>query len=164
MAGFFLPDSESFETWAQTQRQRFRRQAQDALSQLAGQTLDNGDYDAAAAFARRQIEIDNLDEPAHRQLMTALALNGQRNAALAHYGELTQLLTEELAAEPDPETTALARPSAPGNWPDALSRRLHSHSRGLYDQTTQPRAVSCWTRCAPSGSRACWSSRCTARR
>ena len=108
LAGFFLPDSESFETWAQTQRQRFRRQAQDALSQLAGHALDNGDYDAAAAFARRQIEIDNLDEPAHRQLMTALALNGQRNAALAHYGELTQLLTEELAAEPDPETTALA--------------------------------------------------------
>lgn len=107
LASFFLPDSESFETWAQTQRQRFRQQAQDALSQLAGHALDNGDYDAAAAFARRQIEIDNLAEPAHRQLMIALAASGQRNAALVHFGELRQLLTDELAAEPDPETTAL---------------------------------------------------------
>lgn len=107
LASFFLPDSESFETWAQTQRQRFRQQAQDALSQLAGHALDNGDCDAAATFARRQIEIDNLAEPAHRQLMIALAASGQRNAALAHFGELRQLLTDELAAEPDPETTAL---------------------------------------------------------
>ena len=79
LAGFFLPDSESFETWA-TQRQRLRRQAQDALSQLAGHVWNTGDYDFAAAFARRQIEIDSLDEPAHRQLMTALALSG--NATL----------------------------------------------------------------------------------
>ena len=107
LASFFLPDSESFETWAQTQRQRLRQQAQDALSQLAGHALDNGDYDAAAAFARRQIEIDNLAEPAHRQLMIALAASGQRNAALANFGGLRQLLTDELAAEPDPETTAL---------------------------------------------------------
>ena len=39
--------------------------------------------------------------------MTALALSGQRNAALAHYGELRQLLDDELAAKPDPETAAL---------------------------------------------------------
>jgi DNA-binding SARP family transcriptional activator len=39
-------------------------------------------------------------EDAHRYLMTALALNGQRGAALSHYETCRQIMMDELGVEP----------------------------------------------------------------
>jgi predicted ATPase len=58
-------------------------------------------------LAQRQIEIDNLRENSHRQLMEAWARNGRRREALSHYDKLCQLLQKELAIQPEPETQAL---------------------------------------------------------
>ena len=44
---------------------------------------------------------------AHRQMMRALALGGERNAALAQYDACARLLDAELGVVPAPETTAL---------------------------------------------------------
>lgn len=51
--------------------------------------------------------LDTYAEEAHRQLLRALALNGQRNQALKHYMEYRSLLDEELGVAPDVRTTAL---------------------------------------------------------
>ncbi len=51
--------------------------------------------------------IDNLRESAYCQLMTALAQDGQRSAALSQYQICQKRLNAELGVSPSQETTAL---------------------------------------------------------
>ena len=46
-------------------------------------------------------------EEAHRQLMWALAVAGQRTAALAQFNQCRQVLLAELGVEPDTATVEL---------------------------------------------------------
>ncbi len=107
LTDFYLPDSAPFEEWAASQRSALLRQALDALDTLTARSLEAGELDAAETFARRQLELDNLRESAHRQLMEALVRNGRRRAALSHYETCRQLLRDELDIEPTLETQKL---------------------------------------------------------
>ena len=71
--------------------------------------------------ARRQLTLDGYNEDAHRQLIRALAFDGQRNRTLAHYAEYAKLLEEELGVAPDIRTTAL--------YQRIRDRRLQPHSQ-----------------------------------
>ena len=107
LAEFFLPDSETFEAWANAQRELYRRQVLEVMEQVTAVSIENGTYKKAIHLAQRQLEIDNLRESSHRQLMEAWARNGRRQEALMHYENLCQLLQEELAIEPGEETRNL---------------------------------------------------------
>jgi class 3 adenylate cyclase/DNA-binding SARP family transcriptional activator len=106
-ADFYLPDSSQFEEWVLARRAQLRRQALDALATLTAFGIKGGDFDYAEGYARRQLEIDNLRESAHRQLMEALARNGRRRAALSHFETMQQLLASEMGLAPSAETEAL---------------------------------------------------------
>jgi hypothetical protein len=58
-------------------------------------------------YAERQLALDPWREEAHRQLMQALYLCGQRSAALAQYERCHATLARELDVEPTRETTNL---------------------------------------------------------
>ncbi|MGC9346598.1 MAG: BTAD domain-containing putative transcriptional regulator, partial [Anaerolineae bacterium] len=103
----FLSDSAPFEEWALMRREEFRRQALQALELLCDAHAQRGDHDAAAEYARRQLEIDPWRESAHRHVMRGLAIAGHRNAALAQYEACRDILAAELGAEPTEATTAL---------------------------------------------------------
>jgi DNA-binding SARP family transcriptional activator len=105
--GFTLADTPDFEMWVLLQRETLRRAVQDALYRLATLCLQRGDYAAARTWVQRQLALNRYREAAHRQLLRALALDGQRNRALAHYAEYCALLDEELGVTPDVRTTAL---------------------------------------------------------
>ncbi len=107
LADFFLPDSETFEEWANNQRELYRRQALEAMEQVTAVSIQNANYDQAIHFAQRQLEIDNLRESSHRQLMEALARNGRRQDALSHFNMLQTLLQDELAIKPSRQTHAI---------------------------------------------------------
>ncbi|UCC64798.1 MAG: tetratricopeptide repeat protein, partial [Anaerolineae bacterium] len=107
LCDFYLTDSEAFEDWAAARRAEFSRQSLDALEALTDHHIQHGEYDQAQTYAWRQLALDDLREPAYRQLMTALALDGQRGAALAQYQLCRKRLGRELGAEPSAETTAL---------------------------------------------------------
>jgi SARP family transcriptional regulator, regulator of embCAB operon len=62
---------------------------------------------AAERAARRLVAQAPLAETGHRLLMQALTARGDPAAALAVYGELRQLLREELGVSPCPATQAL---------------------------------------------------------
>lgn len=109
LAGFHLPDSPEFETWLLFKREHYQRLALESLATLTELALAEGNYAQASMFARRQIELDSLLEPAHRQLMVALARSGQRSAALAHYQKCREILAQELGATPENETEELYR-------------------------------------------------------
>jgi predicted ATPase/DNA-binding SARP family transcriptional activator len=105
--GFFLEDSAEFEQWALVQRESLHQQALDALSTLAEYYEQHGDFQAARRHALRQLELDPWREEAHCQAMRALALDGQRSAALAQYEACRRVLAEELGVEPSARTREL---------------------------------------------------------
>ena len=77
LADFYLEDSNRFEEWAAGWRGRLRRQELNALDQLGAYHLERGGAAEAARYARRQLELDNLRESAHRQLIAALGQMGR---------------------------------------------------------------------------------------
>ena len=107
LEGFSLSDSAPFEEWATLKREEYSRRVLAALHRLVELHEREGNYEDAQRWARRQVELEPSDEGAQRQLMRALALGGQRNAALAQYEACRRLLADELGVEPAPETTAL---------------------------------------------------------
>jgi DNA-binding SARP family transcriptional activator len=107
LADFYLPDSAAFEVWVAALREAFRGQALGALETLAAVYDEQEAFEGAETMARRQLELDNLRESAHRQLMVILARSGRRRAALSQYESCRQLLQDELGVEPLPETTEL---------------------------------------------------------
>ena len=107
LEGHALADCPALEEWLTWQREYYRRRAGEALQQLAERALADGDYGQAERDARRLLQLDPWNEGAHRQVMSALALGGQRGAALAQYEACVRALAEGPGVEPEPETTAL---------------------------------------------------------
>ncbi|MFO7695687.1 MAG: BREX system ATP-binding domain-containing protein, partial [Anaerolineae bacterium] len=122
MAGFSLPDSPEYEEWLDLKREQCRRQAVSALEALSAQGEEHGDPRAALRTARRWLELEPLDERAHRQVMRLLAVTGQSSAALAHYEACRRMLRAELGAEPDARTTALYERIHSGEFPPRAAR------------------------------------------
>ncbi len=111
-AGELLPgftcDSLEFEDWLRRERERLHGLALDALQQRADWLLQSGDFTGAKAMCQQQLALEPWRELAHRQLMQAHALTGDRQAALAQFEACKETLWAELAAEPEQETVALA--------------------------------------------------------
>jgi len=76
--------------------------------------------ESRAETAKRLLEIDPLQEVAHRTLIRHYADRGQVGLAVRQYQACAEILRQELQVEPDPETQALieeiwqARPCAAG--------------------------------------------------
>ena len=104
---FFLEDSAEFEQWALVQRESLHQHVLDAHSELADYWEQHRDFQAARRHAQRQLELDPWREDAHCQMMRALALDGQRSAALAQYETCRRVLADELGIEPSAKTRDL---------------------------------------------------------
>jgi len=107
LEGFSLADSAAFEEWALLTRERLARLMSSTLHRLTAAHEQRGQYEQAQVHAWRQLELEPWDEAAHQQLMRALALSGQRSAALAQYETCRRLLAGELGVQPAAETTRL---------------------------------------------------------
>ena len=106
--GELLPE-DRYESWAAARRESLR-ELHLALLIEQSELLRAAEEDQAAVEALlRAIAEDPMHEGAHRSLMRTFAATGRRQQALAQYQQLKQLLSEQLAAEPDPETSALYR-------------------------------------------------------
>ncbi len=130
-----MRDSPEFDEWLAQARERTHRSAVTVAAHLAlaatadapGEESLRGE--AAISAARRWVELDPLDEEAHRCLMGLLARASRRAAAFAQYEACRQLLARELGVEPEPATRMLlerlrgAGPSgASGAAPDPATR------------------------------------------
>ncbi len=109
LAGYGLRESRGFDDWLLLERERLRQRVMDGLEKLIGLYLSRGMYAEGIGQARRLVVLDPLREEAHRQLMTLLALTGERGAALTQYEHCRRGLVEELGIEPASETTALCQ-------------------------------------------------------
>lgn len=120
LADLALDDSAEFELWLASRRAGYHGRALAAMAALSEAELLGKDYAAAEHWARRQIELDPLGEPAYRQLMRALTLNGQRGLALAQYQACARMLDDEFGTEPEPTTVALREQIARGHLVEPL--------------------------------------------
>lgn len=160
LAGLSLAGCAAFDEWQFVWRERLHVLALKQLGRLAEAFLENGRFAQAEAFARRQIEIDTLNEVGHRNLMHALYAQGQPTLALQQYQTCVGLLAAELGIPPEAKTEQLRsdiaqnrlvatrtndnQPSRPTNLPEnltpffgreeeltLLSERLHARTYRL---------------------------------
>jgi len=98
-----------FQEWMLLQEECYRRRVAGTLSQLARCHAWRGEHELVLRYARRHVALEPWREEAHRHIMRALALSGQRNAALLQYQCCRRVLADELGVEPEEETVALYR-------------------------------------------------------
>lgn len=106
--GVFLNDAPEFEEWAAEQRAVYEREYMTALDQLANAAIDGGRANEAVELLHRRAAVDRLNSDVALRLMRALAMTGDRAAALRHYRMHSTLLREELDLEPDADLAAFA--------------------------------------------------------
>ena len=107
LSGFTLPDSPNFDEWQYFTTQSLLRQQSDALKRLV-QVMERAEnYELAIEYAHRRLDLDSLNESAHRDLMTLHARLGQRGMAMQQYRDCVRVLQEELGAPPLEETADL---------------------------------------------------------
>ena len=94
--------------WVLDARRAQRERVGGLLERLGEEAEAAGDLEAAAAHARRRLELDPLSEDAARVLMRRLAAGGDRAAAVATYESLRAVLQRELGMAPSSDTRALA--------------------------------------------------------
>ncbi len=125
LAGFSLRDSPGFDEWQAMTEDRLHDALAGALGELTVAMADRGEVAAALGHARARLALDPLSEPAHRDLMRALAHAGDRPGALRQYQSLIRLLDRELGVPPLPETADLAAAIRRGEtppWPVVAAR------------------------------------------
>jgi predicted ATPase/DNA-binding SARP family transcriptional activator len=115
LAGFALPDAEPFEEWLLLRREMLLHQVLQGLYDLGSAHLERQEYERAYTYATRQVELDPGREEAHRQVLLALELNGQRSEALAYFERCRRMLLETLGVEPAAETLDLVNQITAGS-------------------------------------------------
>lgn len=101
-----LPD-ERYSEWATAYRERLIDRYTAVLTALVGVQERIGELAEAAEAARELVELDPLNEGAHRALMVISARAGRRGHALRQYLECRRALVETLGLEPAAETSRL---------------------------------------------------------
>ena len=107
LAGFTLRDAPDFDDWRATQASSAERAVAEVLDRLAAAAEAEADIPAAVAAAARRVDLDPLDEPAQRRLMSVLARSGDRSGAIRGYRACVAVLERELGVAPLAETTEL---------------------------------------------------------
>jgi DNA-binding SARP family transcriptional activator len=104
--GDFLLDIASDE-WGTLRREELKHKYLAAMNTLGHLHVDQGSPDRAIEIFHALLDTDNLLEEAHRGLMRAYVLQGERGFALGQYAKLVEIFHDELGVPPSPETTAL---------------------------------------------------------
>lgn len=101
-----LPE-ERYADWARSWSERLVDLYASVLAALADESIRRGDLLIATVRARELLEIDPLNEGAHRRLMVAYSRAGRRSHALRQFLKCRHALVEELGVEPAVETSLL---------------------------------------------------------
>lgn len=104
----FIIDSEPFQEWLASERDRTLDLICGVLQRLAALQDEAGEHEAAIKSARRLVGLDPLSEIGQRALIRAYARAGRRPEALRQYKSCAEILKRELGVAPDAETQALA--------------------------------------------------------
>jgi len=99
--GFHLRNAPDFERWIDDAARRYAADYAAALDQLATRAADAGDTAGAVAWLTKLADAQPLSGRVARRLMTALACNGEREAAIARGTLHASFVRADLDVEPD---------------------------------------------------------------
>ena len=97
--GNFLAD-EPYAEWALAERERLRDLAAQVLRGLAWLRQEAGDDDAAAEHLQALVELEPLDLPAQRDLITIMLRRGRHSEALRRYDLVRRRYKRTFGCEP----------------------------------------------------------------
>jgi DNA-binding SARP family transcriptional activator len=117
LEGFALRDSPDFDDWQIAEAGALERELTAALQRLVDRLVARGEYARAVPHARRWLQLDPLNESAHRQLIRMYAWSGDRAAALEQYRHCVRALSQELGVGPLEETMTLYEQVNDGTLP-----------------------------------------------
>jgi DNA-binding SARP family transcriptional activator len=130
LTGFSLSDSLEFDNWQSTKREWLHQEYIQMLRRLA-EYYSVPHIESALVYARRWLEVDPINEVAHRLLIRLYVLNGQRADALRQYQECVHLLDAELATRPEDETVALGNLIRDGGTPPPPALRSRREEKSV---------------------------------
>ena len=149
LAGFTLRDSAPFDDWQFSQAEDLRRKLAGVLEMLVQCHVARSQLSTAIVYAQRWLDLDSLNEAAHRRLMVLYSWTGQRSAALGQYRRCVRILDRELGVAPLEETAQLYQhiredrafeaPVPEASRHDAVVGAAHS-SGGQHLTSRRPRA------------------------
>ncbi|MFK8024430.1 MAG: BTAD domain-containing putative transcriptional regulator [Ilumatobacter sp.] len=122
LAGIEFDDAPVFDDWVSGRRSQLRHVAVEGLIDAAAEAEEAGDWERCLQTAVRAMEIDAVDERAHRLGIRAALRSDGRSAALARHRACVELVERELGLDPEPETLELAREIESGSIGGALDR------------------------------------------
>ncbi|MCC9076905.1 bacterial transcriptional activator domain-containing protein [Litorilinea aerophila] len=105
--GDYLPERR-YEDWSVAERERLQVLALGTMTTLAGLYLPHNPLESVR-LTQRVLAMDPVWEDAYRIQMRAYAAQGNRPLALRTYQQCVQVLQEEFAVDPLPETQELYR-------------------------------------------------------
>ena len=97
----------TFDEWLLLRREQLHRRVMMALARLSDLALTQQQWDKVALLTMQQLALDPWREEAYRQLMHALAAQGQRAEALAQFEQCRTVIWDALGVGPMPETVVL---------------------------------------------------------
>lgn len=132
LAGFNIRHAPVFAEWVVMQRAHARQLAVQGLYMLAERYLAEGNHTIGRSTTQRLLHLDPWHEAGHRLQMHFLAASDQRNAAIAHYHDFRQKLTNKLGIEPATATHNLYLQLSQDEWrpPGTDKRPLSLESSG----------------------------------
>jgi len=107
LEGFSLSDCPQFDDWQFLHAELMRRMFQEAIQDLVNVLEQGHRISQAISYAQQWLTTDNLNERAHRKLMSLFAKNDQVQAALRQYTACQTILKKELDLSPETVTTDL---------------------------------------------------------
>lgn len=108
LEGFSVPDAHDFDDWLGTERAAWRRRSVEVLARHAQALGRSGHPSEGAAAARRALALDPLSDAAAAATVHALALAGERGAALETYEAFVSRLAAQVGSAPGEPLVALA--------------------------------------------------------
>jgi DNA-binding SARP family transcriptional activator len=100
--------SDPYEEWTAEPRRRFNAAWHQALAWLATEASTQRDWPSVVDYAGQVLGRDACDEGAHRMIVHAHLMMGNRSLALQQYRACVEVLRRELGVHPSPETLKLA--------------------------------------------------------
>ncbi len=101
-----LPE-DRYSPWSDPWRERLVHTYSHVLTALVENYVASGEHHHAIRAASRLLELDPLDERAHRELMLAYARTGRTSQALRQFLECRRALVTDLGVEPSSEMSRL---------------------------------------------------------
>ncbi len=96
--------SDPYEEWTMEPRRILSAACYQALTWLATEAASRRDWLAVIDFATQILRRDACDESAHRLIVNAHLMMGNRSLALQQYRACVEILDRELGVQPAPET------------------------------------------------------------